>query len=704
MSGPQEHEPRDHGEGTEHPPSQGEIRQLLSSLPESMSEYAIFSLDAGGRIRTWSAGAERIQGYRPEEIIGTHFSVFYPQEQAASGYPDRELERAAEIGFYIDEGWRLRKNGERFRAQVVITAQRTPDGALSGFIKVTRDLTEARERERRSRRQFTDLFYLAPVGICVLDDSERVLDANEAMCELLACRLPDLHGTTATDLLHPRDPGGKLLPTSPDEPEFSGRARTPLRILTRSDGQPVECDVHSTPSTQQDGLRLWLVAFQDVSERARHSEELHHQATHDDLTGLLNRTGLNELLEQLRANPAGQPAVLYCDIDNFKRVNDSLGHDAGDELLVALARRLRRRLPEQCAAARLSGDEFLLVCPDVDAVDGLRAFATWAAELLHTTLPMRGEVVRVSASVGATPFDPTSMAADDLLRIADTAMLNAKSGGSGRISLADPNQVTTLSGQVRLEEELRQAIDHDGLALHYQPLVDRDGSVVMAEALLRWPHAERGQLAPDVIMPVAEQGDLLRALDLWVLRTATREAADWPRSHGSPVAIGVNLAGLLPDDPSFAAEISTVVTDNGLDWHRLVLEVLETVLIDLPAQSREAMAELAGNGLRFAMDDFGTGYSSLARLDEIPTQIIKLDYRFVSRLDNAADYAIARAVVDMAHAMGRACVAEGVETPTQFRLLDELGVDVFQGFLFSRPLAPDDFRALLNRGPLSAHP
>ncbi|MHA6803638.1 sensor domain-containing protein [Salinifilum ghardaiensis] len=704
MRGPQEHEARPHDDETGRPPSRNETHQQLSLLPESMDEYAIFSLDAGGRVQSWSAGAERVKGYRPEEIIGAHFSVFYPQQQAASGYPGWELERAAEIGFYIDEGWRLRKNGEHFRAQVVITAQRTPEGALSGFIKVTRDLTEARERERRSRRQFTDLFYLAPVGICVLDDSEQVLDANEAMCELLACRLPDLHGTTATNLLHPRDPGGKLLPTNTGAPGFSGRERMPLRVLARSDGQPAECDVHSTLSTQQDGLRLWLVVFQDVSKQARHAEELHQQATHDDLTGLLNRSGLNELLGKLRETPAGQPAVLFCDIDNFKRVNDSLGHDAGDELLVVLARRLRRGLPEQCAAARLSGDEFLLVCSDVDAVDGLHAFATWAADLLHTTLPMRGEVVRVSASVGATLFDPASMAADDLLRIADTAMLNAKSGGSGRISLADPNQVTTLSGQVRLEEELRQAIDHDGLALQYQPLVTRDGSVVMAEALLRWPHPERGQLAPDIIMPVAEQGDLLRALDLWVLRTATREAVGWPHSHGNPVAIGVNLAGLLPDDPSFTEEIRTLVTDNSLDWHRLVLEVLETVLVDQPTQSREVMAELAERGLRFAMDDFGTGYSSLARLNDIPTQIIKLDRRFVSRLENAADYAIARAVVDMAHAMGRACVAEGVETATQFRVLDELGVDIFQGFLFSRPLAPEDFRALLNGGPLSPHP
>ncbi|MBA8825928.1 diguanylate cyclase (GGDEF)-like protein/PAS domain S-box-containing protein [Saccharopolyspora lacisalsi] len=701
MTGPRDQEHPTHDEGRGYPPSRDEVSQRLALLPESMNEYAIFSLDAEGRVQSWNANAERVEGYSTVDIIGRHFSVFYPSEQIATGYPDWELERAAEVGFYIDEGWRLRKDGSRFLAHVVITVQRTPEGMLSGFIKVVRDITEARERERRSRRRFTDLFHLAPVGICVLDDSERLLDANSALCDLLGYGLSEIHGKTAADLLHPRDGDGGFIPATTEPGVSPDRGDASQRVLARSDGQQVICDVHSTLSVQEDGSRFWLVGIQDISERIRHTEELHYQATHDDLTGLLNRKGLSELLEELRGGPTGRFAGLYCDIDNFKRVNDSLGHEAGDELLMSLARRLRGGLPEQCTAARLSGDEFLIVCSDIDAVGGLEAFATWAAEFLNTAMPMRGEIVRVSASVGAAMLDPATMTAEDLMRLADAAMLKAKSGGAGRTSLADSREVAALSEQVRLEEELRQAIDNDGLALRYQPLVDRHGTVVMAEALLRWPHPERGQLAPDVIIPVAEQGDLLRSLDLWVLRTAMREAAGWPQSNGGPVNIAVNLGGLLPADPSFVDEIRAVVTDSDLDWHRVILEVLETVLVDLPEQPREAMTELSEKGVRFAMDDFGIGYSSLARLNELPTQIIKLDRRFVSRLDtSAADYAIARAVVDMARAMGRACVAEGVETATQFRLLDGLGVDVFQGFLFSRPLPPAELRALLDSGPL----
>ncbi|RCW42871.1 diguanylate cyclase/phosphodiesterase with PAS/PAC sensor(s) [Halopolyspora algeriensis] len=696
------HETSTYGDQAVSLPQQTATGRRLALLPESMNEYAIFSLDAQGRVQTWNPNAERIKGYSVDEIIGRHFSVFYPAEQAATGYPDWELEQAAESGFYIDEGWRLRKDGSRFLAHVVITAQRSPEGELSGFIKVTRNITEARERERRSRRRFTDLFHIAPVGIGVFDETEQVLDANDTLCDLLDYRLSDLHGKNAADLLHPQDGAEGLISTMTDPGGPPSRQRMPQRVLARSDGQPVTCDVHSALSVQEDGRRYWLVAFQDVSERIHHAEVLHHQATHDDLTGLPNRKGLNELFEELGEDNAGRIAVLFCDIDNFKRINDSLGHEAGDELLLALARRLQNGLPQNCTAARLSGDEFLIVCSDVDAAGGLEALTTWLAEFLHTAVPMREQVIRVSASVGAALFDPASMTADDLLRIADAAMLKAKSGGAGRTSLADPEQITTLSGQVRLEQELRQAIDNDGLALQYQPVVDRDGSVVMAEALLRWPHPERGMLAPDVILPVAEQGDLLRDLDRWVLRTALHEAASWPTSNGHPVGIAVNLGGLLPDTPDFGDEISAIITESGLDWHRVVLEVLETVLVDLPERPQQAMTELTGRGMRFAMDDFGTGYSSLARLNELPTQIIKLDRRFVSGVDdNAADYAIARAVVDMARAMGRACVAEGVETATQFRLLGELGVDAYQGFLFSRPAPPSEFRALLGGGPLS---
>ena len=458
----------------------------------------------------------------------------------------------------------------------------------------------------------------------------------------------------------------------------------------------MSCEVLSASSIADDGTRFWLVVFQDVTERERQAETLRWQATHDVLTGLLNRTGLNnELLETVLDGGAERVAVLFCDLDNFKRVNDALGHEAGDELLTAIARRLTDGLPPGCTPARLSGDEYLIICPDVDAVGGLESFTTWVAELLRTTIPLRGQLATVSASIGAAMLDADTTGTN-LLRYADTAMFHAKSKGPGRISLANPALIGSMEAQLGLEGQLREALETDSLELHYQPILDSDGAVIMAEALLRWPHPDRGLLSPGVILPVAEQGDILRTLDRWVLHTALTEATSWPTPNDSPVAVAVNLTDLLPHDPEFVDEITTAIATTGIDPHRVVLEMVETSLVELPTRPHEAMVELAERGVRFALDDFGTGYSSLARLKDLPTQILKLDRQFVTGVEtDPADLAIAQAMIVLGHAMGRSCVAEGVETTSQFHALDTLGIDLYQGWLFSHALPAAELRAYL---------
>ncbi len=674
---------------------QSKAEARLGLLAAGMREYAIFVLDAAGRVESWDDGAELITGYRGEEIIGKHFSVFAPAEPGTARHADWQLAQAAEFGRHVDEGWCLRRDGTRFWAHVVITAQKSLEGRVRGFIQVTRDETEAGIRQQRSSRRFTDLFDLVPAGIALFDEAGQVLDANEALCGLLGYRLPELNAMPAPSLLHPDDRGPSLIADAASAEAPLNQSRVHQRTLLRSDGQPVPCDVHSAASVADDGSRFWVMVFQDITDRLRQTETLRFQATHDDLTGLLNRAGLNELLGSLLHGGAAQVAVLFCDIDNFKRVNDALGHDAGDELLKALAWRLANGLPPGCTPARLSGDEYLIICPDVDAVGGLEPFTTWVAGLLSTTVPVRGRPVVVSASVGAAMLDQDTVGSD-LLRYADAAMFHAKSLGPGRVSLANPALIATVEAQLGLEEQLHTAIDTDSLVLHYQPIMTRDHSVAMAEALVRWPHPEHGLLSPEVILRVAEQGNMLRALDLWVLRTALHEASSWPASDEHPVAIAVNLSELLPHDPEFIDTITAAITESGIDWHRLVLEMVETSLVELPTRSREAMVELAERGVRFALDDFGTGYSSLARLKDLPTQIIKLDRQFVSGVEtDAGDLAIAQAMTGIGRAMGRSCVAEGVETTGQFQALDRLGIDLYQGWLFSHPLPAHQLRAFL---------
>lgn len=609
---------------------------------------------------------------------------------------DDHFARAAREGTPVDCEFRARRADRSLRVFRCRGARVTdPDGHVS-IVGTAQDVTEQRATEsrmRRSSQRFADLVSVAPVGIGLFDESERLVDANDALCDLLGHHLEQLRGRPAASLTGAG--GGRLF--SPN----TGERQEQQRTLLRADGFEVHCDLHITVSVRDDGQKFWLVVFSDITEQRRVAEMLRHQATHDELTGLPNRAAVNEMLGELLAGGAPELAVLFCDIDNFKRVNDSLGHDAGDELLVALARRLEGGLPAACTVARLSGDEFVVICPDLTAAGGVGALARTVSGLLRNAVPVRGQLVRVSASVGVAVADAAAVSGADLLRFADAAMFQAKRRGTGRVSVANAALIASADRQVVLEGELRDALTSDGLRLHFQPVVGADGRVLSAEALVRWPHPERGLLGPADFLPIAEQGDLLRELDRWVLRTALRQAVEWPAAGDEPVAVAVNLAGLLPGDPGFVDVIADAVAEAGIGYERVVLELVETSLVDLPSRGRSAMAALSERGVRFAVDDFGTGYSSLARLKNLPAQIIKVDRSFVAGVGtDPSDFAVARAVVDMARAMGRTCVAEGVETPTQFTVLRGVGVDAYQGWLFSRALPQDEFRAILTRGTL----
>jgi diguanylate cyclase (GGDEF)-like protein/PAS domain S-box-containing protein len=655
----------------------------------------------------WSTTLYELFGVEPGTPITftDYLSLVHPEDRAWVDMRWREL---AAGGRPIEAEHRvLRPDGNCrvFRCRGVVQDATRRAQILIG---TAQDVTEQRSTETRmmrSSQRFTDLVAIAPVGIGLFDETEHLVDANEALCRLLELDLDRLRGRGAVELAHPSDRATSLL-ASPEGHHRRGDLRAGQRVLVTASGKAVYCELSVTTSIGDDGQRYRLVVFADVTDRRRAAERLRYQATHDDLTGLPGRSAVNELLGQLLGGPeADSVAVLFCDVDNFKRVNDSLGHDVGDELIIALARRLERGLPPSCTPGRMSGDEYVVICSDVEEVGGVEALANRVARLLRTAVPVRGQLLRVSAAIGAAvPSGPETTAAD-LLRFADAAMFNAKRQGAGRVSLANAELIHTANSQMLLEGQLRDAIANDGLVLHYQPVVGPDGTILSAEALVRWPHPERGLLGPGDFLPVAQQGDLLRELDRWVLRAALCEASKWPMLNGGVLGAGpgvaVNLAGLVPGDPEFVEIVSAAVAESDIEWDRVVLELVETSLIDLPSRSRAAMEELTDRGVRFAVDDFGTGYSSLARLKELPAQIIKIDRAFVSGVaTEAADFAVVRALVDMARAMGRSCVAEGVECESQFHVLRSFGVDAYQGWLLSRPLPAREYRELLRNGPL----
>ncbi|OSY40567.1 MULTISPECIES: GGDEF domain-containing phosphodiesterase [Pseudonocardia] len=588
---------------------------------------------------------------------------------------------------------------------------RTPGGAPLRLIGTVQDVTDRRRAESRAQRsgqRFAELVATITTGVAMLDGRGRIVDANPALCRLLDADLETLRGVPARSLsAEPQSGDRDGLPDwlrAPSDQESTYRIDS-LPLL-RADGTRVDCEVVVNAAPSDDGRPFWLLVVTDVGERRRAADVLREAHTVDPLTRLPNRAGLLELADRALAGPdAPRVAVVVGDVDDFARVNTGLGHADGDTLLVELAGRLQRDLPSLCTAGRLAGDEFAVVCVDVDTVGGPQALGATVAELLRGTVTVGGRPVTLTASVGvatpdAVPAGPHPPRGDDLLRSAEITVQQAKQRGRGTVGIADRGTVGPACRQLELEAELRAAIESDALRLEYQPVVAPDGTVLSAEALLRWSHPVHGEVSPGEFLPVAQRSGLQRDLDLWVLRTATAEAATWPR-HGQRIAVAVNLAGLLPADPAFLDEVTAVVEGSGLGWDQLVLELVETSLVALPRPALDAMSELVRRGVRFAVDDFGTGYSSLARLKELPAQTVKVDRAFVTGVGtDPADFALARAVVEVARAMGRATVAEGVETAEQFHVLRGLGVNAFQGWLFARSLRPDDLHRVLRGGGL----
>ncbi|MGE3659794.1 MAG: putative bifunctional diguanylate cyclase/phosphodiesterase, partial [Pseudonocardia sp.] len=610
-----------------------------------------------------------------------------------------------------------------FRLECRAEVEYGPDAAPARLVGVVRDVTAQRvaaQREARSGRRFADLVAVLPGGVAMVDPGGRILDANPAMAALLGTPVERLRGLPVSALAV--DPAGQR-PTGVF-PEWLRLIRPGPRhgyavdsvALRRADGSTAWADLRISVTATEDGGWFWMIVCTDLAERRAAQETLRRVAHTDAVTGLPTRAAATERLDGLLAGPRpGSVAVVCAGVDGFGRVNAAAGHAAGDAVLATLAERLDDELPEGCTAARLAGDQFLVVCADHGRVDGPAGLARCVVGILSGGMMVDGRPVRLTASAGVATAGNVAAgnaaagnatagraaSADDLVRHAEIAMREAKARGTG-IAVASPELVASAGAVLRLEADLRAAFttpgaaEAAGLVLHFQPVVGPDGVVRSAEALVRWEHPERGLIAPGEFLPIVARCGLMRELDLWVLRTACREAARWPAHDGRVPSVAVNLAGLLPADPGFVASVAGAVESAGLAWQRLVLELVESSLVELPPAARAAMAELAGRGVRFAVDDFGTGWSGLSRLRDLSAQVVKLDRSFVTGVAaNPTDAAVARAVVELARVLGCAVVAEGVETPEQFRALRELGIDSFQGWLFARAMPSDALRALL---------
>jgi diguanylate cyclase (GGDEF)-like protein len=437
---------------------------------------------------------------------------------------------------------------------------------------------------------------------------------------------------------------------------------------------------------------------------ARRVDTMLHQALHAALTGLPNRALFTDRIQHAlvqgrrRGTACG---VIFLDLDRFKTVNDSLGHAAGDELLVAVARRIDDSLRSADTAARLGGDEFAILLEDLSGTDEAVLVAERIGGALSAPVVVQGREVFVKASVG---ISVGREGASELLRQADVAMYRAKAEGKGRYRIYEESMQAEVVERLELESELLHAIERDEIAVHYQPVIALDGQTLAGfEALARWTHPTRGLVPPPHFIPLAEENGSIVTLGRQILRRACRQAARWLEEFPTPEPriMSVNLSGRQLEDPNIVADVAAALADSGLPASALVLEITETVLMHDTEATIARLTALKALGVRLAIDDFGTGYSSLRYLRRFPIDILKMAKPFVDGLDTGDDEgrALARAIVELASSLKLACIAEGIEASAQADVLHELGCGLGQGFHFARPMAPEAMAALIAEPP-----
>jgi len=488
-----------------------------------------------------------------------------------------------------------------------------------------------------------------------------------------------------------------------DQPiEFQGRSIGTIRVVANLDTVWTRLRTYALLSGLMILASTLGAFFWSARLQRRVEDRLYVQANYDALTGLPNRLLAIDRLRQAlgRARRDGtQVALFFVDLDRFKFVNDTLGHAAGDSLLVEASYRIAKFLRESDTLARLGGDEFVVILPDVERGGHIEEVARRILESLATPILIAGREVTVSASIGITVFPDDGQGPEDLFRNADAAMYGAKNEGRNTFNFFTPDLNDIAEQRLTMETRLRRALDRGTLAVHYQPLVELDsGRVMGAEALLRWTDPELGYVPPNSFIPLAEETGLIVRIGAWVIREACTQMKEWQDQLGRPLRVAVNIsprqiqAGGLPED------VKLILEETGLPPECLELEITERLLlIEDPAINR-ALAELRALGVRLSMDDFGTGYSALAYLRRFRFDTLKVDKMFVQGAPTSTeDASLTAAIAAMAASLGLQLVGEGVETEAQGDNLRGIGCDLVQGYLFGRPAAPDGFLALVRK-------
>jgi len=573
------------------------------------------------------------------------------------------------------------------------------------FAVMFHDITERKNAEKaleESERRYRYLFEKNPHPMWVYDlETLRFLAVNDAAVARYGYSREEFLTMTLLNIRPEAD--GPLLVENIGKVS-SGIDEAGIWRHRKKDGTEILVEITSHTLKFQ-GRRAEVVLANDVTERIRYQEQLAFQATHDALTGLANRNLLADRLSQGIAHvqrTKRQMAVLLLDLDRFKIINDSLGHDQGDNLLKMVAARLASAVRAEDTVARLGGDEFVLALVDIADLEDLLQVVEKIQETLYKPFFLAGKTLHLSASLGGSFYPQDGQNGETLIRNADIAMYQAKEAGRNTFRFFSPEMNSQVVATMELESDLRNALERGEFLLHFQPKVDVvHGKIVGSEALVRWLHPHRGLVQPDDFIPLAEETGLIDSLGIWVLREACARQKSWQRQGLPPMTIAVNLSAREFRQENLPETVERILREANLESRWLELELTESMVMQDPDRVGTIMNQLKQIGVSLSLDDFGTGYSSLNYLGRFPFDSLKIDRSFVGKvITESSAKAVAASIIAIAHSLNVPAIAEGVETKEQLAYLTDCRCDTFQGYLFSPPLPADQFASLVMAPPV----
>jgi diguanylate cyclase (GGDEF)-like protein/PAS domain S-box-containing protein len=673
-----------------HPRDGADARAILDSL-----DGAVIARGLDGVIDTWSSGAERLYGYAAEEVLGRSYDLIVPRAQQQQ---ERETVEALLAARLSDEytTQRLRKDNAAAEVRVRISPIANAAGEIVGVSTVEDELGAKETRSQADANAYLrNAFEEAPIGIALIDidpDSDgRFLHINRALCELTGYSLEELQQTNVHALLHPADLAVDIAAMTRLKQGEVDCFQLEQRLL-HAERHAIWVTLNASLVRSAAGAPLYCIRqLQDIEERKRYEGELGYLIEHDPLTGLLNRRGfLRELAHQMayarRYGKGG--AVLFVDIDDFKYVNDTLGHSAGDEVISDLARVVDGRLRETDVLARLGGDEFAVLLPDASASEAEVLAASLLDAVRVGCAAVLGEGRRVSASIGVTSFREPSkeLTPDDILIDADVAMYSAKEAGKDRVAIASAATKERMRSRVTWSERVRHAVQEGLFELYCQPIFElASDSVSQWELLLRLPGDDGELILPAQFLYTAERSGLILDIDRWVLGEAMRLIYE-QREAGRELRLEVNLSGRSVGNSELLKMIEQELEANAIDPASLVLEVTETAAIANMDRARGFATRLRALGCGFALDDFGAGFGSFYYLKHIPFDYVKIDGEFIHNLPHSStDQLILDSIVQMSKGLGKRTIAEFVGDAETVEVLRTRGVDYAQGYHLGKP-------------------